>query len=224
MSGTVLILGGELNAVVLHRRTQRRRAAEEKAAEKAARPTRQEKLRRRSLPSQRSRPDEPQPPKPAEQRERRISTQTGGATADAGAAAARSNTSGKEQPERPGKEQSGSWKIIIVGTERGWADAIARQLAVEGHDITMVGLLPGGAGPCRQHPPGRDVRGGQRRQHQRWRRAGARTADLVIAVSNLTRRIWCCLIAKTMGAAINYRTGAESGLPPGRRPAEGRSG
>ena len=32
MSGTVLILGGELNAVVLHRRTQRRRAAEEKAA------------------------------------------------------------------------------------------------------------------------------------------------------------------------------------------------
>ena len=37
MSGTVLILGGELNAVVLHRRTQRRRAAEEKAAERAAR-------------------------------------------------------------------------------------------------------------------------------------------------------------------------------------------
>ena len=108
MSGTVLILGGELNAVVLHRRTQRRRAAEEKAAEKAARPTRQEAAAKK--PSGATQPPrQPQPPKPAEQP---------GKADPPKPAEPLKQTQGqppqeaippeKEQPERPGKEQSGS--------------------------------------------------------------------------------------------------------------------
>ena len=108
MSGTVLILGGELNAVVLHRRTQRRRAAEEKAAEKAARPTRQEAAAQK--PSGATQPPrQPQPPKPAEQP---------GKADPPKPAEPPKQTQGqppqeaippeKEQPERPGKEQSGS--------------------------------------------------------------------------------------------------------------------
>ena len=108
MSGTVLILGGELNAVVLHRRTQRRRAAEEKAAEKAARPTRQEAAVQK--PSGATQPPrQPQPPKSAEQP---------GKADPPKPAEPPKQTQGqppqeaippeKEQPERPGKEQSGS--------------------------------------------------------------------------------------------------------------------
>ena len=108
MSGTVLILGGELNAVVLHRRTQRRRAAEEKAAEEAARPTRQEAAAQK--PSGATQPPrQPQPPKPAEQP---------GKANPPKPAEPPEQTQGqppqeaippeKEQPERPGKEQSGS--------------------------------------------------------------------------------------------------------------------
>ena len=108
MSGTVLILGGELNAVVLHRRTQRRRAAEEKAAEKAARPTRQEAAAQK--PSGATQPPrQSQPPKPAEQP---------GKANPPKPAEPLKQTQGqppqeaippeKEQPERPGKEQSGS--------------------------------------------------------------------------------------------------------------------
>ena len=108
MSGTVLILGGELNAVVLHRRTQRRRAAEEKAAEKAAQPTRQEAAAQKPSGSMQP-PRQPQPPKSAEQP---------GKTNPPKPAEPPEQTQGqppqeaippkKEQPERPGKEQSGS--------------------------------------------------------------------------------------------------------------------
>ena len=108
MSGTVLILGGELNAVVLHRRTQRRRAAEEKTAEKAARPTRQEAAAQKPSGSTQP-PRQPQPPKPAEQP---------GKADPPKPAEPPEQTQGhppqeaippeKEQPERPGKEQSGS--------------------------------------------------------------------------------------------------------------------
>ena len=108
MSGTVLILGGELNAVVLHRRTQRRRAAEGKAAEKAARPTRQEAAAQKPSGSTQP-PRQPQPPEPAEQpgkadppKPAEPPKQTQGQPPQ-GAIPPE-----KEQPERPGKEQSGS--------------------------------------------------------------------------------------------------------------------
>lgn len=104
MSGTVLILGGELNAVVLHRRTQRRRAAEEKAA----RPTRQEAAAQKSSGSTQP-PRQPQPPKSAEQpgkadppKPAEPPKQTQGQPPQEAIPPER------ELPERPGKEQSGS--------------------------------------------------------------------------------------------------------------------
>lgn len=104
MSGTVLVLGGELNAVVLHRRTQRRRAAEEKAAEKAARPTRQEAAAQKPSGSTQP-PRQPQPPKPAEQPGKANPPKPAEPPKQPPQEAIPPE---KEQPERPGKEQSGS--------------------------------------------------------------------------------------------------------------------
>ena len=108
MSGTVLILGGELNAVVLHRRTQRRRAAEEKAAEKAARPTRQEAAAQKPSGSTQP-PRQPQPPKSAEQPEKADPPKPAEPPKQTqGQPPQEAIPPEKEQPERPGKEQSGS--------------------------------------------------------------------------------------------------------------------
>ena len=108
MSGTVLILGGELNAVVLHRRTQRRRAAEEKAEEKADRPTRQEAAAQKPSGSTQP-PRQPQPPKSAERPEKADPPKPAEPPKQTqGQPPQEAIPPEKEQPERPGKEQSGS--------------------------------------------------------------------------------------------------------------------
>ena len=90
-------------------------------------------------------------------------------------------------------------KIIIVGNGKvGYA--IARQLAVEGHDITMVDSSP--VALARADSTLDLMCGeGNGASISVLEEAGARTADLVIAVSNLDEtNLVCCLIAKTMGA------------------------
>lgn len=90
-------------------------------------------------------------------------------------------------------------KIIIVGNGKvGYA--IARQLAVEGHDITMVDSSPVALARADSTLDIMCVEGNGA-SISVLEEAGARTADLVIAVSNLDEtNLVCCLIAKTMGA------------------------
>ena len=90
-------------------------------------------------------------------------------------------------------------KIIIVGNGKvGYA--IARQLAVEGHDITMVDSSPVALARADSTLDLMCVEGNGA-SISVLEEAGARTADLVIAVSNLDEtNLVCCLIAKTMGA------------------------
>ena len=78
--------------------------------------------------------------------------------------------------------------------------AIARQLAVEGHDITMVDSSPVALARADSTLDIMCVEGNGA-SISVLEEAGARTADLVIAVSNLDEtNLVCCLIAKTMGA------------------------
>ena len=90
-------------------------------------------------------------------------------------------------------------KIIIVGNGKvGYA--IARQLAVEGHDITMVDSSPVALARADSTLDLMCVEGNGA-SISVLEEAGARTADLVIAVSNLDEtNLVCCLIAKAMGA------------------------
>ena len=85
-------------------------------------------------------------------------------------------------------------KIIIVGNGKvGYA--IARQLAVEGHDITMVDSSPVALARADSTLDLMCVEGNGA-SISVLEEAGARTADLVIAVSNLDEtNLVCCLIA-----------------------------
>ncbi|MFQ9289499.1 MAG: NAD-binding protein [Oscillospiraceae bacterium] len=111
-------------------------------------------------------------------------------------------------------------KIIIVGNGKvGYA--IARQLAVEGHDITMVDSSPVALARADSTLDIMCVEGNGA-SISVLEEAGARTADLVIAVSNLDEtNLVCCLIAKTMGAK---HTIARVRNPDYRRDAALRSG
>ena len=90
-------------------------------------------------------------------------------------------------------------KIIIVGNGKvGYA--IARQLAVEDHDITIV---DDDAAALHRADSTLDVMcvEGNGASISVLDTAGVRSADLVIAVTNLDEtNLVCCLIAKKLGA------------------------
>ena len=90
-------------------------------------------------------------------------------------------------------------KIIIVGCGKvGYA--IARQMAVEKHDVVMV---DGSAAALRKADSSLDIMcvEGNGASISVLKNAGAGTADLVIAVTNGDEtNLVCCLIAKKLGA------------------------
>ena len=103
------------------------------------------------------------------------------------------------QPAAVGQRRGASMKIIIVGNGKvGYA--IARQLAVEDHDITIV---DDDAAALHRADSTLDVMcvEGNGASISVLDAAGVRGADLVIAVTNLDEtNLVCCLIAKKLGA------------------------
>ena len=103
------------------------------------------------------------------------------------------------RPRRREEGSSDEMKIIIVGNGKvGYA--IARQLAVEDHDITIV---DDDAAALHRADSTLDVMcvEGNGASISVLVSAGARSADLVIAVTNSDEtNLVCCLIAKKLGA------------------------
>ena len=119
--------------------------------------------------------------------------------ADYGRGVQRRDTAPQAQPAAGEQRRGASMKIIIVGNGKvGYA--IARQLAVEYHDITIV---DDDAAALHRADSTLDVMcvEGNGASISVLDAAGVRGADLVIAVTNLDEtNLVCCLIAKKLGA------------------------
>ena len=109
-------------------------------------------------------------------------------------------------------------KIIIVGNGKvGYA--IASQLAGEHHDITMVDSSPTALHRAENALDVMCIQGNGS-SISVLKEAGAQSADLVIAVTNLDEtNLLCCFIAKKLGAG-HHRPSPQHRVPPGCRYAE----